>query len=218
MSSNKKLKAVSIIFLSVLYILTLCLGSISYALTSNTRSADMSEGTYYFKNQNNSLYISDLDYFSMILGSFSGETQQRWEITSVSNGYYRIKNVYTGKYLTAPANYSEGSLIEQSTLLTSTQTQDRQLWSFTQMGTQFCIQAKSHESSGMYIASSASINVYGYALIQTSNPANNREKWILEPTTTAYLFGLDYNQKGHDHKTALTTTNTNLLTEGLIAI
>jgi hypothetical protein len=207
MSFNKKSKNVRIIFLCIIYILTICFGNFSFATSSDTRTANISNGVYYFKNANNNLYVSDLDYFSMILGSFSGQTQQRWEISSASNGYYRIKNVYTGKYLTAPADYSEGSLIEQSTLLTSTQTQDRQLWAFTQVGSQYYIQAKSHQSRGIYLVCSSSIDVYGYALIQTSNPSGNREKWILEQVKTAYLIGIDGNEEGHDHTGALTNVN-----------
>ena len=204
---SKKFKIISIVIFIAIYSMTLCFNSFSYALTSSASSANVTTGVYYFKNQNNNLYISDLDYMSMILGSFSGEAQQRWEITSASNGYYRIKNIYTGKYLTAPTDYSEGSLIEQANLSTNATIQDRQLWAFTQIGTQFRIQAKSHESSGLYLASSASINVYGYALIQTSNPANNREKWVLEQIKTAYLIGIEGDEEDHDHSSSLICIN-----------
>jgi len=82
-------KKAGTIFLSIMYLMVLCLFNFSYA-TSGTL-ANIEENIYYIKNDNDSLYISNLDNYSAVVESFNGTSQQRWEFIYVSDGYYNIK-------------------------------------------------------------------------------------------------------------------------------
>ena len=129
MHNSSKIKTVNILIFSVMYLFAVCFSSVSFATTDSTGYENIEEASYYIQNYYNGLYIKDLDYFSAILSSYSADSQQRWEFIYVSNGYYNIKNSYNGKYLTAPSDSYDGSLIEQNSL--SASYTDRQLWSIT---------------------------------------------------------------------------------------
>ena len=64
--------------------------------------------------------------------SFSGGNNQRWElIYDTSAGYYKVKNINSGLYLTSPDTTETGDNVVQQTY--STSIENRQFWVFTKL-------------------------------------------------------------------------------------
>jgi len=222
MSYNKFRKA-SIVFLIVVYVFIFCLGSTSFAITSDT-IWEIEEGRYFLQNTVNEQYVESEDGYYSNLVSHTGSTYQQWEIIPATDnfyaGYYAIRNIYTGLYLTAPSDDIEGNYVVQLEL--SSYMADRQMWSFDNVSFDgnepICtIQAKSQEEGEMYLASSKEPGLDGYDLIQSNFWVDCDWEWRIEPAQDVYLLGIDYNELGHDHTSALTSANNNYTSQGNIS-
>ena len=213
--SYKKFKPLIALFLIFVFTFTLCFSNMVFAIDDGNQA--VGEGTYHIKNYETDLYMNDLDWFSVVLNSFAGTSSYKWEFIYVSNGYYYIKNTGNGRYLTAPANNTEGSLIEQSSL--SDSKASRQLWSIKPTyvgGGEYYIQAQSQESADLYVASSKSIGAYGYDLIQSSHEQYQYYNfWNLEKVNFATLIGINYtSSSSEDHMTVITTMESQFASNG----
>lgn len=220
--SYKKLRSKSILFFTIVYILTFCFGSTSFAITSDN-VFEIEEGRYFLQNTVNELYLESRDGYYSGLDSHNGSTYQQWEIipaTGAYDGYYNIRNVSTGLYLTAPSDDDEGSYVIQLAL--SSYYEYRQLWAFRDVSFDgnepICtIQAKSQEEGEMYLASSKEPGLEGYDLIQSNFWVDCDWEWRIEPAQDVYLLGIDYNEPGHDHTSALTLAHNEYILQGHIS-
>ena len=155
--------------------------------------------------------MGGLDFYSVIHTSFNPETDmQKWELEYVSDGYYRVKNVYSGYYLTASYAGSPGAEITEQYLSSSN---NAQLWKFNELGIdddynrEYKITSKSHEGDGwdMALAGDSNLTSYGYLVIQDPymDDADYYDEWVLIPCFDAYLLGITNTTSGHNHISAL---------------
>lgn len=220
--SKKLFKTFNIVLLSIVFLVASCWGNVSFADTADT-GANITEGIYYIQNVINSDYLGDVDYTYMSLNSYTGLDSQKWEFIYVSDGYYNIRNVSNGRYLTAPANSSTGSEIEQAAL--SASKTDRQLWKLTETyditandNLQCKIQAKSQEAYSLAMATGYTYDsYYGYNVIQDTfyEDTYPSDEWILIPVEKAFLLSIQY-ESCTDHSAAFELISDMLEEDGMI--
>jgi len=212
-----KLKNIFIVVLSLIILITSSFLGFVFAIQLDTGYENIESGMYYIKGYDNGLYIGDLDYYSVILGQYIGNSQQRWEFIYVSDGYYNIRNAGNGRYLTAPSDNLEGSIIQQ-TYLSSSYT-DRQLWSIVPAyygAESYYIQAKSQESNELFLAGSDTLGSYGYDLIQRGYGSYYDIEWTLKKVSEATLIGISYINGGHNHTTPIYQANNDYMYAGYV--
>jgi hypothetical protein len=153
--------------------------------------------------------MEDVDC-NLALTTRSPQDVQKWEFIYVSDGYYNIRNIATGMYLTAPSNDTVGSLIagcELDELKT-----DRQLWKFTETydiigsdNLQGKLQAKSQESSSLVMTANDVYSAsFGYGVIQDVfiDDALPSDEWILVPVKKANLISIESFESNYDWRIA----------------
>ncbi len=143
-----------------------------------TTVEDSLEGTYYIKNKSTAKYItpSTVSSSSSIeQWSFSHGLDQGWELIYSGMGYYSIKNLDSGLYLTSPVSNVSGELITNESILDAENT-NRQLWRFILMtDNSYQIKAKNRNT---FVISSISTSVSNGANISQQNENNgNITKW-----------------------------------------
>ena len=94
------------------------------------------EGTYYFKNLQLGNYMQikkNADYSNsgeiLELWDYNGEEYQRWNITYVREGYYKITSVKSGLAISVQSAYLDED--EYALVQEAYNGSDRQLWKFT---------------------------------------------------------------------------------------
>jgi len=193
-------KKISVALLTIIFIVASSLSSFNFAVSST--NSNVQAGTHYIKNLENDLYMSDLDYYSVTMSSYGANTQQRWEIVPVSNGYYAIKNTYTGRYLTSPTDTLEGSLVYQETVLNSSYA-NKHLW---------IIVPAYNEGSDLILKCSDYLGFYGYDLVQGYyTQYDYLDEWCLEEFQSINLIGI---ASDGDHSTALFNANNFFMSSG----
>jgi len=194
-------------FVSCCLILMICftvtLGA-TYTEIQQNRSLDhlaMPDGIINIQNKYNSLYISDYDYYSVILEDEESITnnEEKWAIFNV-NGYSVIKNLKSGNVLTAPTSVSGNVALE-----TYSTSNNRQLWKFTpsEYGTFMISPAVYSYGSGDYVLSfNENLGFYGYELCLKLYSGNydSRDRWNIV-FYDALLLGIPDYSEGHDHYT-----------------
>jgi len=144
------------------------------------------DGTYYFRNNEIDTYIetdrSDIMNFDVArLGAFNGDTDQRWSVTYLHNGYYSIKSCVNAEALTA---YLEDD--NEINLATYAAT-DNQMWSITKDSNGiYKISPKNNSTSRVTfgaIINSSEPNERYLVLSQSSSTANGNE-WIFYEVST----------------------------------
>lgn len=153
--------------------------TINYTLMSEDR---VSNGEYYFKNQEFGKYVQpDNNVSSTTEGAiteiwdFNRSFNQRWNITYLYNGYYRIISTVSSKALTAPTN--KDSSITQTVYTGS----NKQQWSITLNadGT-YKFSPRSNESYCMS-AGEGLLTSRGRNVEMRSSQSDDRDAWVLEP-------------------------------------
>lgn len=212
--TTKNLKIIGTLFLSVIFLAVSCLYSLSLAI-SVPNYDNMPEMKYYIQNKGSSTFMGGLDFYSVIHTSFnSGNDMQKWELEYVSDGYYRVKNVYSGYYLTAG---SPGDDVTEKALSSSN---EAQLWKFNELGTnedyywECKITAKSHEnySDDIALVGDTVYTDYGRTVMQDSyvEDTDYYDEWVLIPCNDAYLVGITRTDSSHNHTSALYIAETYL--------
>ncbi|MBQ9746263.1 MAG: RICIN domain-containing protein [Clostridia bacterium] len=217
--TGKKFKSIGIVFLSIIYFTVLCMGSLSYAINSISYD-NFIEGKYYIKNKGTSYFMSSVDFYSVVQTPYNPDTDlQKWELEYVSNGYYRVKNVYSGYYLTAAGAYYPGENITETALSSSS---SDQLWHFseTEIDTEYReykITAGSYveDAFDLALTGDTTATSYGYMVVQEEYSADTDycDEWILIPCRDAYLVGITNTSTNHEHTTCLNRVETTLLSD-----
>lgn len=149
---------------------------ITYQITDNNYN-----GTYYIRNVGIDTYIESdrsdmLNYDNARLGAFNGDTDQKWSLTYLHNGYYSIKSNVNGEALTA---YLEG---DNEILLATYTATDNQMWKITvDSNGNYMISPKNNLTRyavpGALISST--VPNERYLVLNQSSSTTNGNKWIL---------------------------------------
>ena len=168
------------------------------------------EGTYYFKNILSDIYITPhtgaTTSFSNFarLYEFENQRGQEWQILYASEGYYNIKNLSNGLYLTSPDSAYDEEEITSEEMITSNEI-DRQLWKFIRQGNgSYQIKAKNRSTYVLSAQDSSPNN--DDCLIQTDPTNGSQTHWRLyrsQNGTEAFLLGIYDSDTRHDHQSAL---------------
>ena len=167
-------------------------------------------GTYYFKNILSDIYITPhtgaTTSFSNYarLYEFENQRGQEWQILYASEGYYNIKNLSNGLYLTSPNSAYDEEEITSEEMITSDEI-DRQLWKFIRQGNgSYQIKAKNRSTYVLSAQDSSPNN--DDCLIQTDPTNGSQTHWRLyrsQNGTEAFLLGIYDSDTRHDHQSAL---------------
>lgn len=194
-SGNNIILRMFIYTLSIIFIL----GSFSFSISaagmveSNvdvTRSSKpISGGTYYIQNFSTDRYITPntgglfntSDHVEQ--WNYDYDKKQAWDIIYVSSGYYKIKNVVDGTYLTSPESTTSGQKITSEPVIGDQP--ERQLWSFTvQSDGTYQIKAKNRNS---YVISSNTKNaINGGNIVQRPATDGDITKWRVIPWSSMH--------------------------------
>ena len=143
------------------------------------------EGSYFIQNRQTEKYMQPDNNGGNFMEqhSFDGANDQRWSILYDEDyGYYKIRNLNSGLYLTVQNNTNTDENIIEQPFLSSTA--DRQLWRFTKISDNtYKIQAKSHEGTDLVIALGAGIESANGINIEQRDYAddgNYKDEWVLE--------------------------------------
>ena len=143
------------------------------------------EGSYFIQNRQTEKYMQPDNNGGNFMEqhSFDGANDQRWSILYDEDyGYYKIRNLNSGLYLTVQNNTNTDENIIEQPFLSSTA--DRQLWRFTKTSDNtYKIQAKSHEGTDLVIALGAGIESANGINIEQRDYAddgNYKDEWVLE--------------------------------------
>lgn len=142
------------------------------------------EGSYFIQNRQTEKYMQPDNNGGNFMEqhSFDGANDQRWSILYDEDyGYYKIRNLNSGLYLTVQNNTNTDENIIEQPFLSSTA--DRQLWRFTKISDNtYKIQAKSHEGTDLVIALGAGIESANGINIEQRDYAddgNYKDEWFL---------------------------------------
>ena len=171
------------------------------------------EGTYFIRNPKEGAYMQIDDQktpnFSdesaiIELWKINGGNEQRWTITTVGNGYYKILSAISGKALSVSSgkeNNGEKALIQETYSGV-----DRQLWKITESARGYYVfKPKSSEpyttdwvmAAGDTILSSDGLNVEQR---EYSNDSNVKDEWeMLKCGTDVMMFGVIDKDKADRH-------------------
>ena len=205
---SKKFKPLASLLLSIIYISILCLSSFSFATAS---SEIVYSQKYYIKNCQTGLFMGGLDYYSIVQTSYEPDTDwQKWEFEFYDNGYCRIKNLYSGYYLTAPSSLEPNEMVMESSLSSS---DDGQLWSLAEFAVNidgtynYAIIAKTWEGTELLLAGSNTSTMYGYPVVQDyyTPDSDYSDEWELIPIQDVYLVGINNTSAAHDHTSKLSS-------------
>ncbi|MBQ8393937.1 MAG: DNRLRE domain-containing protein, partial [Clostridia bacterium] len=154
---------------------------ITYQITDNNYN-----GTYYIRNVGIDTYIESdrsdiLNYDNARLGAFNGDTDQKWSLTYLHNGYYSIKSNVNGEALTA---YLED---DNEILLATYTATDNQMWKITvDSNGNYMISPKNNLTC--YAVPGALINSVvpneRYLVLNQSSSTTNGNKWIFYQVST----------------------------------
>ena len=152
---------------------------ISYT-TSRTNYAPVDNGIYFFQNKQVNGYAQIDDNAStnaagaiLELHEFDGASDQKWKLTYLHNGYYKIISTTSVKAITAPS--SEGNALTQENY----QAKDTQMWEIRSAGNgAYYIQPKSNSNPTSYCYMVAGTG-YGCAVELKGSQTDNRDEWIL---------------------------------------
>ena len=207
---HKNKKSIIALLLTFIFTFTFYFSNISFASVLDDSYKNIEERAYYLENCYEGLYLNVDPYLpSAIINSNDGFENERWEMIYVSNGYYHIRNVSTGRYLTAPDNNYSYSLIELSDL--SSSKTNRQLWKFISVDDfpmTYWMQAKSQEPYGLCAASDLYEGTGGYDLVQLSmDEYSGYDKWCFVDFERITLIGITGFTNNHNHTTSLLFAN-----------
>jgi hypothetical protein len=189
----------------------------TYTYSSNKEwSADytvtilpVSDGTYYFKNAEftgHNMQIDDNAGLSdegaiLELWDRDGSMDQRWKLSHINDGYYKIISSINDKAVTAP------SAIDGNITLTSYNGASNQQWKIEIMGDGTYKIAPKSNASYYISAGDGIITADGRNVRMRSAQNDNKDEWYLEQLYSAVFYGIEV-EDDHDHDSALTRIRT----------
>lgn len=134
-------------------------------------------GTYYMKNKSTGRNADASGYSvgdEVLRWSFHGASNQRWEITYLSNGEYSIKNNMSNLYLGVETIHSSSSITRQYSTLN-----DATKWYISKTSSgDYCFYAKGNLTYGYVIGASSSSTTTIVNMLYSNN-TDFRDEWIL---------------------------------------
>lgn len=172
-------------------------GTNIYWYQTLTIAEDMS-GTYFIKNNELNSYMQiDDDALSATasatfeLWNFNGNTEQKWNIVYLEEGYYKIIYPLSGFALTAP------STIDSNVTQTPYSSLDSQKWKINLESNSYNLTPKSNTSS--YLSAGSETAQSDARTIEIKdNQSDNKSKWNLYKTGSEVML-LGIINDGHDH-------------------
>ncbi len=163
-------------------------------------------GTYFLENKQFEEYYMQIDdnastpasgtFFE--LHEFDGDDDQRWIITHLSDGYYKIQSLASGKVITAPS--TSGQKLTQSVYSDL----NTQKWKIAFLDSGYVnISPKSYTTNNM-AAAGLTIGFAAGRNIELETPnTNGLDEWRIVNINgkDVFLLGIIDNSTGHDHKT-----------------
>ena len=138
------------------------------------------------------------------LWSFDGDDDQRWRLAYVSDGYYKIVCVASGKVATAPDS-TNGS-ITQTTYSGS----DKQLWRISSAGSGMYKFSPKSNASYYMAAGDGIFTSDGRNVEMRSSQSDNKDEWVLELVDAYKITFYGISNSGHNHSSCLETVKGNL--------
>lgn len=165
---------------------------ISYT-TSRTNYAPVDNGVYFFQNKQVNGYAQIDDNAStnaagaiLELHELDGASDQKWKLTYLHNGYYKIISTTSVKAITAPS--SEGNALTQENY----QAKDTQMWEIRSAGNgAYYIQPKSNSNPTSYCYMVAGTGLE-CAIELKGSQTDGRDKWNLKRSLPTNGYELEY--------------------------
>ena len=211
--TSKKIKGMISLLLSIVLVASLCLSNFSFATVSDADDY-MPSGKYYIQNKQSGFYLGGFDYTSIVQTSFEPSTDwQKWELEFNNDGFYRIRNVYSGKYLTASYLSDPDISVTESSLSSS---DDGQLWEFVEMAfgiddeyREYIIISKAWAGTELALTGTDTSTMYGYPVVQDYYTYDEEysDEWLLIPIEEACVVGINDTSGNHDHTSVLSTVD-----------
>ena len=136
---------------------------------------------YYLRNVQSNTYV-EKGTSSLNLQPFDGQTNQKWQITNLGNGYHKITLVGSNLALTAPTSTGGNISLGQYTGISS------EMWSISQ-DTNGYYKISPKNSSTSFIRGSSS------SVIVDANQPNNDDEWILYKVATSGINNFEEQEK-----------------------
>ena len=140
--------------------------------TDRTNYAPVDNGIYFFQNKQVNFYVQIDDNAAgniLELHEFDGASNQKWVVTYLRNGYYKIVSATSVKAVTAPPG-TDDPLTQENY-----QVKDTQMWKIESAGDgRYYIIPKSNSSYRMAIGEGSDRTVR-----MRTEQSNSREKWLL---------------------------------------
>ncbi len=160
------------------------LGEVIAIQDLNLNVIPSSSKEYYLQSANNkSVQCLETHPTNIELSSHEYLDIQRWNFI-YSSGYFKIQNVVTGYYLTAPSFNSENIVITSQEYNSSIS--NRQQWKLTRLSNgKFKIQSKYHENTSLVLYSSGVSSIVQRNYV---NDSNFGDEWnIMEHPPTVHI-------------------------------
>ena len=137
-------------------------------------------GTFFFRNVQHNTYMQS-GASNAIINAFDGDTNQKWNISYLHNGYYKITSTDGTVALTAPSTANNNITLSAYTA------SNNQMWNITQdLYGNYMISPKNNLTcyavSGAIISSS--VPNERYLVLNQSSSTTNGNKWILYQVST----------------------------------
>lgn len=176
-----------------------------YVITYSTLDEDVvPKGEYFFQNAKfNKFAEIDNNAFSTDDGAiieiwdFNAEADQKWKITYLYNGYYKIISTASDKALTAPT--STNTSITQTVYTSS----NNQQW-IIKRNTDGTYKLSPRSNESFYMAAGAGlITSRGRNVEMREEQSDGRDKWYFFSSSGSEVMLMGISDDGHDHSTAL---------------
>jgi len=131
-------------------------------------------GRYFIKNLQSDLFMSTSGT-SIVQRNFARNNHQMWELLYDSGGFFRIRDVNSGRFVTSPESSASGAAITLENAL-SGNARSRQRWLFTlQSDLTYTIRAENRATFVLSINSNSSSE--GIEITQRSPNDGSRTRW-----------------------------------------
>ena len=169
-------------------------------------------GVYFLKNKQVDGCVQIEDGIStnttgaiLELWKLDGDSDQKWVITYLHNGYYKILSAASAQAITAPDSKPESITLEYY------QASTNQMWQITDMGNGYHTLSPASDSSG-YMAVAEGIGSNGRNVKLRNAQSDNQDEWsICTPVDTSILLAID-DSDGWARDSYFSKTKTNLQT------
>ena len=155
--------------------------------TNRTNYAPVDNGIYFFQNKQVNGYVqidnnatsTNAEGAILELWDFDGASDQKWRLTYLRNGYYKITSVASGKTITAPSA-TNNSLTQESY-----QAGTDQMWKITDAGNGLYNLAPAYNST-YRMAAGEGIGANGRNVEMRAVQSDNQDEWKLTYLGNSY--------------------------------